>query len=79
MRQVTPVNRDPAMGTEPFVDFSSGYFQRSIAKLPRQGARRPWKLYQNYALDILSLRYGRMNDGVLEFSNPVPRTEKRAA
>jgi cation diffusion facilitator CzcD-associated flavoprotein CzcO len=79
-RQVTPVNRDPAMGTEPFVDFSSGYFQRAIARLPKQGTRRPWKLYQNYALDILSLRYGRLTDGVLEFSNPVKTgLVKRAA
>ena len=77
MRQVTPVNRDPAMGTEPFVDFSSGYFQRSIARLPKQGSKRPWRLYQNYALDIISLRHGRMNDGVLEFSNRAGK--KRAA
>jgi cation diffusion facilitator CzcD-associated flavoprotein CzcO len=79
-RQVTPVNRDHSMGTEPFVDFSSGYFQRAIARLPKQGTKRPWKLYQNYALDILSLRYGRIDDGVLEFSNPVKTgLVKRAA
>ncbi|MGH6877903.1 MAG: flavin-containing monooxygenase, partial [Rhizomicrobium sp.] len=79
-RQVTPVNRDPDMGMEPFVDFSSGYFQRSIARLPKQGTKRPWKLYQNYALDILSLRYGRLNDGVMEFTNAVDRrADERAA
>ena len=77
-RQVTPMNRDAGMGAQPWVDFSSGYIQRSIAHFPKQGAKRPWRLYQNYALDILSLRYGRMNDGVLEFSNPV-KPSKRAA
>jgi monooxygenase len=78
--QATPRNRDPAMPTEPWLDFSSGYVQRSIARFPKQGARPPWKLYQNYALDILSLRYGRMNDGVLEFSNPAKiESAKRVA
>jgi len=79
-RQATPRNRDPEMGTQPWLDFSSGYVQRAIARFPKQGTRRPWKLYQNYALDILSLRYGKMDDGVLEFSNPAKRNAaKRAA
>jgi len=80
VRQVTPRNRDRSMPTRPWLDFSSGYIQRSIARFPRQGARRPWKLYQNYALDILSLRCGRMDDGVLEFSNPTkPGAANKAA
>ena len=78
-RQVTPRNRYLSLGTQPWVDFSSGYFQRSIHLLPKQGTKRPWELYQNYALDILSLRYGRLSDGVLEFSNPVSERTKRAA
>lgn len=28
----------------------------------------PWRLYQNYALDIVSLRLGRVNDGVMQYS-----------
>lgn len=79
MRQATPVNRDPDMGTEPWVDFSSGYIRRSIARFPKQGTKRPWRLYQNYALDILNLRYGRLNDGVLDLSNPVRSDASRAA
>ncbi len=63
-------NDDPDMPIESFVDFSSGYFQRVIDQLPKQGARKPWKLYQNYAKDLLSLRYGNVEDGVLRFSNP---------
>ena len=27
----------------------------------------PWKLYQNYALDLMSLRYAKLEDGVLQF------------
>ncbi len=55
------------METEAFVDFSSGYVQRALADLPKQGKDRPWKLYQNYLKDLLMLRYGRVEDGVLEF------------
>lgn len=50
-----------------FVDFTSGYVQRALPGLPKQGARHPWKLYQNYLKDILMLRFGRLHDGALEF------------
>ena len=64
----TPRNKDPSIQAEPWVDFSSGYFQRARDILPRQGSRAPWKLYQNYPRDILMLRHGRIEDGVLEFA-----------
>ena len=35
--------------------------------MPKQGTRRPWKLHQNYALDLAALRFGRIDDGVMEF------------
>ena len=57
------------MTTQPFVDFSSGYIQRAVAQLPRQGTKKPWKLNQNYALDLMTLRYGSV-DGAMVFSNP---------
>ncbi len=63
-----PLNGDPAMPTEPFIDFSSGYVLRAIDKFPRQGTRIPWRVHQNYALDILSLRFGELDDGALQFS-----------
>ena len=53
--------------TDPFIDFSSGYVTRAQADLPKQGKRRPWKIYQNYFKDLLMMRYGRLNDGVMEF------------
>ncbi|MXX51294.1 MAG: NAD(P)/FAD-dependent oxidoreductase [Chloroflexi bacterium] len=55
------------MQSAAFVDFTSGYVQRALPNLPKQGARHPWKLYQNYLRDILSLRYGRLHDGSLEW------------
>ena len=36
--------------------------------LPKQGTRSPWKLRQNYALDLLALRFGAVEDGALEFT-----------
>ncbi len=66
-RQCTPRNVDPSLAIEPWIDFSSGYVQRSLHTLPKQGSKLPWKLYQNYAFDIMMLRYGRVDDGVIEF------------
>lgn len=57
--------RDPDVPEIPFLDFTSGYVKRALTVLPRQGARRPWRLYQNYLLDLLTLRFGRIEDGTL--------------
>ena len=67
-RQATPRNSDPTLTEEPWVNFSSGYIQRALAQQPKQGSKRPWKLYQNYALDLLSLRFGRLRDAAMVFS-----------
>jgi monooxygenase len=67
-RQCTPRNPDRSIAEQPFVDFSSGYVQRSIDQFPKQGSKAPWRLYQNYALDILSLRFGAIDDDTIEFS-----------
>lgn len=58
---------DPQVQPEPFLDFTSGYVQRAVAQLPKQGDRKPWRLYQNYVLDWLALRLGRVDDGVMRF------------
>ena len=75
--QCTPRRNDPTLTEEPWIDFSSGYVQRSLAKFPKQGSKAPWKLYQNYALDIVSLKFGKIEDGAMEFSNKAPA--KKAA
>jgi len=59
----------------------SGYVQRAMDKAPLQGSKLPWKLYQNYALDLATLRFGKVNDETLVFSNPIsnrPSIEKEA-
>lgn len=59
--------RDNKTQPEPFLDFTSGYVQRAAAWLPKQGDRKPWRLYQNYVLDLLTLRFGQVDDGVMAF------------
>jgi monooxygenase len=79
MRQATPRNTDPTIGEQPWLDFTSGYVQRAMASFPKQGTKAPWKLHQNYALDLMSLRYAAVDDGVLEFANPARREVGKAA
>jgi monooxygenase len=66
--QCVPQNVDPQIQELPALEFTSGYVQRAIAKMPKQGSKRPWRLYQNYALDIVSLRFGAVDDGVMRYS-----------
>ena len=70
LRQATPVNAGSEVGSAPWLDFSSGYVQRAMASWPKQGAKAPWKLHQNYVMDLMSLRYAKLEDGTLQFSNP---------
>lgn len=77
MRQATP-RIEGEVRPEPFLTFSSGYVQRGLAKFPKQGNRKPWRVHQNYALDLLALRYGGVDAGMV-FSNPAPTDAFKAA
>jgi len=67
-RKVVPRPDDPDMDGEPLVDFSSGYFLRSLNELPKQGPDEPWRLHQNYFRDVVALRMERFRDDALEMS-----------
>ena len=67
-RQCTPRRNDPSVKEEPLIDFNSGYVQRAIDQFPKQGSKMPWKLYQNYIRDLLTLRFRPVDDGVMEFT-----------
>jgi monooxygenase len=67
-RAVTPRRVDPTVRPVPALDFTSGYVQRVIADLPHQGSAAPWRLYQNYALDLAMLRLAPIDDPALEWS-----------
>lgn len=63
---VTPVLPETPMVTAPFIEMTSGYFERSRAILPRQGDRSPWRLQQHYAKDSPLFR-GPVADEALQF------------
>jgi cation diffusion facilitator CzcD-associated flavoprotein CzcO len=69
-RVCTPRVSDPAVTETPLFDFNSGYVLRSIEGLPKQGSKEPWKLRQNYPLDLRTLRFGAIDDGAMQFSSP---------
>ncbi|MEM7084001.1 MAG: NAD(P)/FAD-dependent oxidoreductase [Pseudomonadota bacterium] len=58
---------DEPIGDEPLMAFTSGYIERARANMPKQGDRKPWKLYQNYFLDRLTLGWGRVTDRAMRF------------
>jgi monooxygenase len=75
----TPVA--PPEGADlPFLDLSSGYVQRSLAALPKQGRRTPWRLHQNYIRDVRLMRRGSLEDEGMTFQRvPVPTAQKAVA
>ena len=66
-RSFCVVNKPPALETEPLLDFSSSYVMRSMDEFPRQGKNLPWRLYQNYIIDIVTLRFSRFRHSALKF------------
>jgi cation diffusion facilitator CzcD-associated flavoprotein CzcO len=72
MRQCTPrlPEHERDMGGKDWIEcFSSGYIQRKIDLLPRQGSTAPWVNTQNYALDKKTIGKGPIEDSFLQFSN----------
>ena len=56
----------------PLLDFSSGYVVRALDHLPKQGAEEPWRLKQNYPMDLRALRHGDLEDGAMQFFRRQP-------
>jgi monooxygenase len=59
-----PTQLDP----KPLLDFNSGYVLRAIADLPKQASKKPWFIRQNYIRDAITMKLGKVDDGVLRFS-----------
>ena len=71
----TPVRPEGEIKEHPWLDFSSGYVQRAMAAFPKQGPVAPWRLHQNYARDMMALRFGKLEDGALKFSKRAARAK----
>jgi monooxygenase len=63
-----PADAVPELVREPLLNLSSGYVLRSVHEFPAQGSTRPWRLRQNYVLDVVDLKLGGIADGVMRFS-----------
>ena len=62
---------DPmAVADDDYIGFSSGYVQRALNRLPKQGLKSPWRNYQNYLIDIFYVRLFSIKDATLHFYNP---------
>lgn len=74
-------NNDPNLERVAFLDLASGYVDRSIDQFPKQGRTAPWRLQQNYLLDILSLRFGSMKGEAMEYGTATagPEGQSKAA
>ena len=74
-----PLEPDPSLPREPFIDFNSGYVLRAIESFPKQGPHAPWRLYQNYPRDIRLLKRGPLEDDGIRFSRARSRQRDEAA
>ncbi len=66
--QCVPRLKDASVKREPVLDFNSGYVLRALDTLPGQGSKQPWRLHQNYVKDVSLIRFGRLEDGTMEFT-----------
>jgi monooxygenase len=76
VHKAVPINMDSEVVSADFLDFQSGYVQRSISKFPLMGNKLPWKLVQNYPIDMAVLRMGKLDDGKMVYS---ARSKEKAA
>ncbi len=76
---VRPEAKPGSSSEAPMLDLKSGYVERAAGLLPRQGTRAPWRVRQNYTLDLLAFRTGRMADGVLRYERARKTDERDAA
>ncbi|MEW5809399.1 MAG: NAD(P)/FAD-dependent oxidoreductase [Actinomycetota bacterium] len=65
---VEPRHPGSSVDERPLMDFTPGYVLRALDYLPKAGSRTPWRLKQNYLLDLQLIRRGKVDDSALEFT-----------
>jgi cation diffusion facilitator CzcD-associated flavoprotein CzcO len=81
-QQCTPRLRpeDAGMARRDWIEgFSSGYIQRVVQLMPKQGDRESWINPQRYKRDKQLFRKGDVADGVMQFTDPRPAPVGAAA
>jgi monooxygenase len=65
---VEPQHPGSSVDERPLMDFTPGYVLRALDYLPKAGHVAPWRLKQNYLLDLRLIRRGKVDDEALEFT-----------
>ncbi len=65
---VVPQHPGDSVDERPLMDFTPGYVLRALDYLPKAGSVIPWRLKQNYLLDLQLIRRGRVDDEALHFA-----------
>ena len=63
----------------PLLNFSSGYVQRALHIMPQQGPDSPWRTYQNYIQDMLTIRFSPLEDGAMQYLRAGERRSPQAS
>jgi monooxygenase len=71
---VVPQHPGDSVEERPLMDFTPGYVLRALDTLPKSGSRAPWRLKQNYLLDLRLIRHGKVDDTGLRFSRHAAET-----
>jgi monooxygenase len=65
---VEPQHPGNSVDEAPLMDFTPGYVLRALDYLPKSGHVAPWRLKQNYLLDLRLIRRGKVDDEALAFT-----------
>jgi monooxygenase len=63
----TPIFDEKQFQSQRLLDFDAGYILRGQGTLPKQGSKKPWKVYENYIKDFYLIKKGNLNDGFLKY------------
>jgi len=65
---VVPQHPGNSVDERPLMDFTPGYVLRALDYLPKAGHVSPWRLKQNYFMDLQLIRRGKVDDEALHFA-----------
>jgi monooxygenase len=66
--RVEPQHPGNSVDERPLMEFTPGYVLRALDYLPKAGHVSPWRLKQNYLLDLNLIRRGKVDDEELLFT-----------
>lgn len=68
LKKCQAVLNDKDMPLTDWFDFSSSYVQRVLKNLPKRGTKAPWHTKPWYLSDYTTIKFSKLEDGVMEFS-----------